>query len=153
LLVRLLSGGATVILDKGGDAEEAGRIDMLVARLEEQGFQAVGLDERHDGVTSPPTFDGASLMTWQGSIGRFAALIGESSAYVGYDSAGQHIAAALGVPSIDLFTGFTSPRMPERWAPHGSGPVHLVVLNAVEPFSSAGLDAIIDRVLRLVTPG
>ncbi len=33
LLVRLLSAGATVILDKGGDAEEMGRIDTLVTKL------------------------------------------------------------------------------------------------------------------------
>jgi ADP-heptose:LPS heptosyltransferase len=147
LLVRLLSEGATLILDKGGDAEEVGRIETLVTMLGRKGFHAVGLDERRDVVTSPTEVGGASLLTWQGGIGRFAALIGESTAYVGYDSAGQHIAAALGVPTIDLFTGFTSPRMPERWSPHGPGPVHVLVLDAVETFSSTRLDTIIDHVL------
>ena len=81
-------------------------------------------------VSSPAEVGGASLLTWQGGIGRFAALIAESTAYIGYDSAGQHIAAALGVPTIDIFTGFTSPRMPERWSPHGPGSVHVLVLAA-----------------------
>ena len=153
LLARLLSEGATVILDKGGDPEEMARIDALVAMLGGEGFRALALDERRDVVSSPAEVGGASLLTWQGGIGRFAALIAESTAYIGYDSAGQHIAAALGVPTIDIFTGFTSPRMPERWSPHGPGPVHVLVLDAAETYSSARLDAIVDDVLAHVPRG
>jgi hypothetical protein len=153
LLVRLLSEGATVILDKGGDAEEVGRIDTLVTMLGREDFHALALDERRDVVASPAEVGGATLLTWQGGIGRFASLIAETTLYVGYDSAGQHIAAALGVPTIDIFTGFTSPRMPERWSPHGPGPIHVLVLDAVETFSSARLDAVIDHVLMQVLRG
>jgi ADP-heptose:LPS heptosyltransferase len=32
---------------------------------------------------------------WDGSIGAFAGLIADSDQYIGYDSAGQHIAAAM----------------------------------------------------------
>jgi ADP-heptose:LPS heptosyltransferase len=153
LLARLLSGGATVILDKGGDAEEVERIDALVAMLAREGFRGVALEERREALASPVEVSGASLVTWQGGIGRFAALIAESAAYIGYDSAGQHIAAALGVPSIDIFTGFTSPRMPQRWAPHGPGPVHVLVLDSTKALSSARLDAIIADVLAHVPRG
>ena len=153
LLAQLLSEGAMVILDKGGDSEEISRIDALVAMLGGEGFHTVGLDERRDMVASPAEIGGASLLTWHGSIGRFAALIAASAVYVGYDSAGQHIAAALGVPTIDIFTGFTSPRMPERWSPHGPSPVHVLVLDAGEIFSSTRLDAIIDDVLAHVPRG
>jgi ADP-heptose:LPS heptosyltransferase len=153
LLARLLSEGATVILDKGADLEEVTRIDALVAMLGGEGFGALALDEGDDGMSSPTEVSGASLLTWQGSIGRFAALIAESTAYIGYDSAGQHIAAALGVPTIDIFTGFTSPRMPERWSPHGPGPVHVRVLDGTETYSSARLDAIVDDVLAHVPRG
>ena len=121
--------------------------------LKEKGFHAVLLDEGSD-VVSPPTEVGrTSLLTWQGGIGRFAALIAESTVYIGYDSAGQHIAAALGVPTIDIFTGFTSPRMPERWSPYGPAPVHVLVLDAVETYSSARLDAIVDDVLGHIPRG
>jgi ADP-heptose:LPS heptosyltransferase len=153
LLTRLLSEGATVILDKGGDAEEVGRIEALVTSLGGKGFRALALDERRDVVSSPAEVGGASLLTWQGSIGRFTALIAESTAYIGYDSAGQHIAAALGVATIDIFTGFTSPRMPERWSPHGLGSVHVRVLDAAETYSSARLDAIVDDVLAHIPRG
>ena len=153
LLARLLSAGATVILDKGVDPEEMARIEALVAMVGGQGFRALALDERRDVVSSPAEVGGASLLTWQGSIGRFTALIAESTAYIGYDSAGQHIAAALGVATIDIFTGFTSPRMPERWSPHGLGSVHVRVLDAAETYSSARLDAIVDDVLAHIPRG
>jgi ADP-heptose:LPS heptosyltransferase len=153
LLARLLSEGATVILDKGADPEEVARIDALVAMLGGAGCRALALDEGRDVVSAPAQVDGAALLTWQGSIGRFAALIAESTMYIGYDSAGQHIAAALGVPTIDIFTGFTSPRMPARWSPHGPGPIHVLVLDAAETYSSARLDAIVDDVLAHVPRG
>ena len=153
LLARLLSEGATVMLDKGGDPEEVARIDALVAMVGGKGFRVLALDERRDVVSSPAEVGGELLLTWQGGIGRFAALIAESTAYIGYDSAGQHIAAALGVPTIDIFTGFTSPRMPERWSPYGPGPVHVRVLDGTETYSSARLDAIVDDVLAHVPRG
>jgi len=37
--------------------------------------------------------------------------------YVGYDSAGQHVAAAAGIPLISIFAGFPVPRMFDRWRP------------------------------------
>jgi ADP-heptose:LPS heptosyltransferase len=153
LLARLLSEGASVILDKGADPEEVARIDALVGTLGGEGFRALGLDERHDVVSSPAEVGGALLLTWQGGIGRFAALIAESTAYIGYDSAGQHIAAALGIPTIDIFTGFTAPRMPERWAPHGPGPVYVLVLDSAAAFTAARREAVVDDVLAHVPRG
>jgi ADP-heptose:LPS heptosyltransferase len=147
LLERLLAAGATIILDKGGDPEEVARIETLVATLGGEGFRALALDERRDPMPLPAAVSGIRLLTWQGGIGRFAALIAESTAYIGYDSAGQHIAAALGIPTIDIFTGFSSPRMPARWSPHGQGPVHVLVLDAAEPYPAARLDTIVDDVL------
>jgi ADP-heptose:LPS heptosyltransferase len=153
LVARLLAAGATVLLDKGGDPEEAARIETLVATLGSEGFRALPLDACCDMESLPAETSGMHLLTWQGGIGRLAALIAESTAYIGYDSAGQHIAAALGVPTIDLFTGFTSPRMPERWSPHGPGAVHVLVLDAAEPYPSTRLDAIVDDVLAHVPRG
>jgi ADP-heptose:LPS heptosyltransferase len=147
LLTRLLTEGATVILDKGGDAAEVGRIETLVSSLRGEGFRALALDERRDTVVPPAELSGIRLLTWQGGIGRFAALIAESTAYIGYDSAGQHIAAAFGVPTIDIFAGFTSSRMPQRWSPHGPGSVYMLVLDTAETYTPARLEAIVESVL------
>jgi ADP-heptose:LPS heptosyltransferase len=148
-----MSEGATVILDKGGDPEEVARIEMLVDTLGAEGFRAWAQDEHRNAALGPSEVGGIRLFTWQGGIGRLAALTAESTAYIGYDSAGQHIAAALGVPTIDIFTGFTSPRMLERWSPHGPGPIHVLVLDAAEAYTSTRLDAIVDDVLAHVPRG
>jgi len=39
--------------------------------------------------------------------------------YVGYDSAGGHVASACGVPQICIFTGAVSERFFHRWKPAG----------------------------------
>ena len=56
---------------------------------------------------------------WEGSFAGFAAIIAGSRLYVGYDSAGQHVAAACGVPLVSVFAGFPVPRMFHRWRPVG----------------------------------
>ena len=42
--------------------------------------------------------------------------------YVGYDSAGQHVAAASGTPLISIFAGYPSERMFQRWRPYRTRP-------------------------------
>ena len=78
----------------------------------------------------------AHVVAWRGSLAGFGALIGVSDLYIGYDSACQHVAAALGVKTIDIFAGFRSPRMVERWRPSGPAEVRMVVVDPhcpVEP--------------------
>jgi ADP-heptose:LPS heptosyltransferase len=64
---------------------------------------------------------GVAATIWEGSFAGFARIIAASQLYVGYDSAGQHVAAACGVPLISIFAGFASPRMFARWRPQGPG--------------------------------
>jgi ADP-heptose:LPS heptosyltransferase len=93
LLALLAATGLPLTIDKGAGGEEAARVEEACRRA---GIQ--------------PTF-------WDGSFAGFAALIAASSLYVGYDSAGQHVAAAMGVPLISVFAGFPAPRMFDRWRP------------------------------------
>lgn len=64
---------------------------------------------------------GQSIALHEGSFASFAAFIAGSQLYVGYDSAGQHVAAALDVPLISVFAGFSCERMLQRWQPDGLG--------------------------------
>jgi ADP-heptose:LPS heptosyltransferase len=89
------------LIDKGFGDEEALRAERLAAR-----FPAV--------------------RTFQGPFAAFAAMISRSRLYVGYDSAGQHAAAAAGTPLVSVFAGFPCPRMFERWRPTGRGPIEVV---------------------------
>jgi ADP-heptose:LPS heptosyltransferase len=147
LVTRLLHEGATVIMDKGGEPEEAAHVEALRLACAASGYDTVALSETSAHLASLASVQGARLLTWHGSIGRFAALIGQSDLYIGYDSAGQHIATALGVPTIDIFAGFSSPRMPQRWAPHGPGAVYLVVLDEVERESPTRLQQVVDEII------
>jgi ADP-heptose:LPS heptosyltransferase len=84
-----------VVLDRGAGGEEAARVDALVQRL-----------------GSPP-----HLHVHDGSYGSFASHILQSRLYVGYDSAGQHVAAAGQVPLVSIFNGYACERMLSRWRP------------------------------------
>lgn len=93
LLALLAASGLPVTIDKGAGGEEAARVEQACRRA------------------------GIQTTFWEGSFAGFAALIAASHLYAGYDSAGQHVAAAAGVPLISIFAGFPAPRMFDRWRP------------------------------------
>jgi ADP-heptose:LPS heptosyltransferase len=95
LLALLARNQAPLYIDRGAGGEEADRVTRAADRA---GVQA--------------TF-------WEGSFAGFASIISGASLYVGYDSAGQHVAAACGVPLISIFAGYPAPRMFHRWRPSG----------------------------------
>ena len=112
-LLALLSARAPLVIDKGAGGEEAARVERAVAQ------------------------SGARATFWEGSFAGFAQVIAGSSLYVGYDSAGQHVAAACGVPLISIFAGFPVPRMFHRWRP--SGPrVTVIRVDRPEPAEILG---------------
>lgn len=95
-LLRLLcSLGHPLCIDLGAGGEEAARVQRAVER------------------------SGVNATLWNGSFAGFASIIAGSRLYVGYDSAGQHVAAAAGVPLVSIFVGFPVPRMFDRWRPTG----------------------------------
>jgi ADP-heptose:LPS heptosyltransferase len=103
LLSALLERRRPVLLDRGAGGEEASRVSALAERL-----------------GSPEL-----LHLHEGSYSSFASHIVQSRLYVGYDSAGQHVAAAEGVPLVSVFAGYPSERMLARWRPHGYA-VHVI---------------------------
>jgi ADP-heptose:LPS heptosyltransferase len=69
----------------------------------------------------------------EGTFASFAALIAASTRYVGYDSAGQHAAAAVGVPLVSVFAGAPCARFAERWRPETAGVATVVRADGVPP--------------------
>ena len=111
----------TLVAIEGGNGHcEPGDECRLVNALEESGTSV-----RAAGDDNPS----AQVLTWRGSLSAFAGLIAVSELYVGYDSAGGHLAAALGVPAIDVFAGAVSARMIERWQPWGPQPADVVAVD------------------------
>jgi hypothetical protein len=107
-----------VLIDRGAGGEEAQRVERAVARA------------------------GSGIAMWDGSFAGFAAHIEKSKLYVGYDSAGGHVAAACGVPLISIFAGFASERMLQRWRPTGAGPIHIVRPDSGEDVTASLLRAL-----------
>jgi hypothetical protein len=102
----LVESGWQVVLDTGAPgSEEDRRVRAAAARL------------------GPA---GAGIALHEGSFASFAAFIASSQLYVGYDSAGQHAAAAVDVPLVSVFGGFSCERMLERWSPDGPGPKRII---------------------------
>jgi ADP-heptose:LPS heptosyltransferase len=95
-LLKLLASHAPLIIDRGAGGDEAARVERAV---------------QHAGIR---------VDYWDGSFAGFIEHIASSSLYVGYDSAGQHAAAALGVPLICIFAGYPTLRMFHRWRPVAS---------------------------------
>ena len=84
------------------------------------------------------------LSLHHGSYASFASHIAQSRLYVGYDSAGQHVAFAAGVPLISAFAGYPCARMLSRWSP--TGPTAKVI--AVDPQEPTVAVAEVQRVAR-----
>lgn len=104
-LLALLADGRRVCVDSGASAVERARVEKASRGL-------------------------ANVTRWSGSFASFAVEIQRSGLYVGYDSAGQHVAAACGVPLISVFAGEVSERMFARWRP--SGPASCEVVRVAE---------------------
>ena len=109
LLRALAKRDAVIAIDEGAGGEEKERVDRAIAR------------------------SGAAVRPLDGSFAEFAAVIATSSLYVGYDSAGQHVAAACGVPLATVFAGFVSARMLNRWRPSGPGRIAVVPVHDPDP--------------------
>lgn len=92
LLRALAATGASILVDKGVSDEERVRVKRALL----PGMRT------HDGAFAP-----------------FAAQIAKSKLFVGYDSAGGHVASSGGVPLISISKGFVSDRMAARWRPNG----------------------------------
>ena len=101
-----------VLIDEGAGGEEAARVQRAVAK------------------SGAPA---KRVHTCRGSFAAFASVIARSDLYVGYDSAGQHVAAACGVPLLSVFAGFPSARFFSRWRPWGKGKIEVVKVKQDEP--------------------
>ena len=110
LLRYLATHESSILVDRGAGGEEAERVEHAVTK------------------------SGARIAMWDGSFAGFAAQIARSRLYIGYDSAGGHVAAATGVPLISVFKGNVSERMFQRWKPSGPGPIR--VIRASDPTST-----------------
>ncbi len=115
LILELLRRPKTVILLDRGIGREVNETDSLIETIAEQGYPAQVLD--FDSLNTPD-FNGG-IIGIQSRVGEMAGLLTASDKFIGYDSAGQHLAAAQGVPSVTIFTDHHSRSFVNRWSACG----------------------------------
>jgi ADP-heptose:LPS heptosyltransferase len=143
-LIERLLADSKVILDKGATQEERDQINRIVAVVQAAGKTVVELSEANNADLPIEALRQANVVTWDGSIGTFAGLIAASDRYIGYDSAGQHIAAALAIPMLTVFVSSGNATFAERWRPFGTATIQVLNVN-----DSANAKCDVDSVLQL----
>lgn len=147
ILRRLRERGWRILLDRGFGETELAASDALLAEL---GWQAVELDDSGQDLGQEPLqLQAGALATvpvlrFHGSIAGWAAALANCQLALAYDSVGHHLAAALGVPLISIFTGHPSPAFVTAWSPQGPGPRQLLTLTKEQREDPAAWQTILE---------
>lgn len=144
LLLNLLQEpGTVVLLDKGCGDEEIQSSNALLAGIEASGYavQNAVFDEGLDSKLN------RGVIGLQTRIGEIAAIIANSDEYIGYDSACQHIAAALKTPCLTIFAGSNNMRFIRRWSAFGSNTCKIVHVDTLSDPSAIDVEDIIVRIM------
>jgi ADP-heptose:LPS heptosyltransferase len=145
LLLSLLQEPNTVILlDKGFGDDELQSSDALLAGVNARGF-AIHHAVFEQGLGNPKLDWG--VIGVQTRIGEIAALIANCDEYIGYDSACQHIAAALKIPCLTIFAGSNNLRFIRRWSAFGPNTCKIVHVDTLSDPSSINVEDIIIRIM------
>lgn len=116
----------TVLFFKGVGDAEIERSEFLLRELAESPQKRIINISGNDPEALLPLKGPADIIAWQGPLSAYCALLAASDVQIGYDSSSQHVAAACGVPTIDIFADKSTPMFIKRWSPFGSGPVRTV---------------------------
>ncbi|NOX24873.1 MAG: hypothetical protein GXP59_01920, partial [Deltaproteobacteria bacterium] len=104
-----------LILDSGRGEEEMREMRYLFERARQHGIQTASLGEEQIPLARIKFNHG--LVSFRGSLEALGCLIGAADCFIGYDSCGQHLAAATGAPAVIIFAGAPSRRFIEHWSP------------------------------------
>jgi ADP-heptose:LPS heptosyltransferase len=144
LILKLLQEPDTIIvLDQGFGDEESGRSRLLVETARAHGHSALctafkGLDEIRMSQ---------GIVGVQAGIGEIAALISRSDEFIGYDSACQHIAAALAIPTYTVFAGSNNPRFIRRWTACGPSKSEVIHVDTLTHPPMFDMEDVIARII------
>jgi ADP-heptose:LPS heptosyltransferase len=133
-----------VVLDRGFGADETERTWQLLTDARHCGVP--GLEARFAGTNFPSMSHG--VLTVECSIAEMAALIAQSDEYLGYDSACQHIAAAVGTPTLTVFAGSNNMNFVHRWSACGDTECKIVHVNTLSDPQHVDVDEIIARIMQ-----
>ncbi len=144
LLLTLLQEPQTIILlDRGSGDAELNHTNLLMNAVKANGYAVY--DAKFDACPDLNITQG--IVGLETRIGEIAAIIAQSDEYIGYDSAGQHIAAALETPCLTIFAGSNNMRFLRRWSAFGQNSCQIVHVDTLNDPSAIDIDDIIIRIM------
>lgn len=143
-LVRALAAvpDTVVLLDRGFGPDETERSWQLMADVRHCGLPCL---ETHFSSPSFPSIPHGVVVVECG-ISEIAALIAHSDEYIGYDSACQHVAAAVKTPTLTIFAGSNNMNFVRRWSACGDTDCRIVHVNTLADPQHVDIDETIARI-------
>lgn len=132
-----------VLLDKGFGNEELARTNELTRLVHDKGYDVV--QGTFDDL--PPERIRHGVVGLEAGIGEAAALISCSDEFIGYDSACQHIAAALEVPAHTIFAGTNNTKFVRRWRAFGLGKSEIIHVDTLTHPPVFDIHALVRRLM------
>ena len=132
-----------IVLDKGLGEKELQYSNSLLNAVEQNGYpieNAVFAAEFNSDISS-------GVIGLQTRIGEIAAIIAKCDEYIGYDSACQHIAAALQTPCLTIFAGSNNMRFIRRWSAFGANSCQIVHVDTLSDPTAVDVEDIIIRIM------
>jgi ADP-heptose:LPS heptosyltransferase len=123
LLALLQESSTVVILDRGFGPEEAANTEALLQSIKKHGYVVQEDTFNQAAKNAPLSWGVLALETRMDEIG---SLIANGDEFIGYDSACQHMAAALETPCITIFAGSNNMRFIRRWSALSKNSSHIV---------------------------
>ncbi len=136
--------GTVVVLDRGFGADEQERSALLLADTREQGFPGV---ETSFAATDSPTL-AHGVIAIECGIGAMGAMIAQCDEYIGYDSACQHIAAAVRTPTLTIFAGSNNKNFIRRWSACGQTDCRIVHVNTLVDSGHVDVNELVGRIMQ-----
>ena len=113
---------------------------------DEKSMTPVMIGSMSDKETLEDLGEGTIDLCGKTSLGMLGPIISEASLFVGLDSGPAHIAAAVGTPTVILFSGTDDP---DQWAPKGEN-VHVICPGKGKDLSEVSVEDVAQVVDKLV---
>jgi len=143
MLSLLQEPNTVLLLDKGFGDEELQSSNSLLDTIKSKGYAT----ENAEFGRKLKTNLASGVIGLQTHIGEIAAIIANCDEYIGYDSACQHIAAAVKTPCLTIFAGSNNMRFIRRWSAFGPDTCKIVHVDTLSDPSSIDVENIIIRIM------
>ncbi len=133
LVFALLEKPDTIlILDTGSTGEEKIRIEKIIKSARNRGIN-IDIVQENELDCKKINFS-HGIINFNGGVSSLAAVIRRSNIFLGYDSCCQHLATAIGLPTVITFAGAPNKRFRYRWQPENRRGLTITIPVESQPY-------------------